>query len=318
MEIDSCDDNIYNDNNEVGASLNNNTKGRRVYVLNNLKAYLQNVMTNSPTLITIIPSISIALSYVGTYVAKYPLFLVEYNEDDTIFDIPLKDWLSYAFTVGFFIGKWPAYKFVPSITRSQRLHVLIVLFTLTSFFFTMFLPLQGPYSAPIKIISILIGSICCSAIFGIEFTYLEGRSNGDTYIAAVNCTVFFGSSICRAVGSALIRWGVVDSWMPILLVVLYAPITLMSLFCLDAIPDPTHADVVSMGDRTTMTSMEKSAFITNHIFGLVPLLIGYVSRELSLLFLVHLDVHKLTLIASLIGICMWIPLLARLFCIRII
>lgn len=275
MEIDSFDDN--GNGNEIGASLNNTTE-RKVYVLSNLKAYLRNAMSSSPTLITIIPSISIALSYLGTYVAKYPLFLVEYNEDNTIFNISLKDWLSYAFTVGFFIGKWPAYKFVPSLARSQRLHVLIVLFTLASFFFTAFLPLQGPYSASIKIISTLIGSISCSAIFGIEFTYLEGRSNGDVYIAALNCVAFFGSSICRAVGTALIRWGVADSWMPILLVVLYAPITLISLFCLDAIPDPNQADVVSMGERTIMTSMEKSDFIITHIFGLIPLLAGYVSE----------------------------------------
>ena len=278
MEIDnnigSCDDGYV---------------ASRVYTLNNIKAKLRHYMENSTTLIVIIPSISIALSYLGTYVAKYPLFLVDYdgnnNEDTILLNIPLKDWLSYAFTVGFFIGKWPAYKFVPSITRNQRLRVLVVLFTLTSFFFTAFLPLKGDggghaayyyYYSVLKIIGIFIGSVCCSAIFGIEFTYLEGRANGDSYIAAVNCVVFFGSSLCRAVASAVIRAGSIeDCWMPLLLVTLYAPITLTSLFCLDAMPNPTHSDIAIMGERTIMLQSEKSAFISNHIIGLCPLLVGY-------------------------------------------
>ena len=241
--------------------------------VNNFKAKLRTTMANSSSLNVIIPSISIALSYLGTYVAKYPLFLLEH--DDILLNIPLKDWLSYAFTIGFFVGKWPAYKYVPSITRSQRPRVLIVLFIGASFCLTGLLPYQGPYSAPLKIISVLIGSIFCSAIFGVEFTYLEGRSNGDVFIAAVNTVVFFGSSLCRAIGAALIRGGVPGRWMPILAVTLYSPITILSLYCLDAMPNPTEADIASMGERTIMASSEKSAFISNHAFGLTPLLLGF-------------------------------------------
>lgn len=260
MEIDNSDNNT--DDTE-GIDVNNNI----------LKAKLRNAMANSSTLMIIIPSIAIALSYMGTYVAKYPLFLLEYSDNDVLFNIPLKDWLSYAFTVGFFIGKWPAYKFVPSITRSQRPKVLVVLFVLTSILLTGLLPLQG--HAPIKILGVLIGCICCSAIFGVEFLFFEGRANGDIYIASVNTTVFFGSSLCRAIGATLIRGGIKDNLMPALFVILYSPITAISLYCLDAIPNQSTSDVVAMGERTVMSSAEKSAFISNHIKGLCPLLFGY-------------------------------------------
>jgi len=258
MEIDNSDNNT-----EDIINVNNDT----------LKAKLRDAMSKSSTLMIIIPSIAIALSYMGTYVAKYPLFLVEYSDDDVLFNIPLKDWLSYAFTVGFFIGKWPAYKFVPSITRAQRPKVLVVLFVLTSILLTSLLPLRG--LAFIKILSVLIGCICCSAIFGVEFLYFEGRANGDLYIGAVNITVFFGSSLCRAIGAALIQGGVKDNLMPFFFVMLYSPITAISLYCLDAIPNPSTSDVTAMGERTIMSSQEKSAFISNYIKGLSPLLIGY-------------------------------------------
>ena len=45
----------------------------------NLKHKLNELMINSPTLLIVIPTLSIVLSYFGTYVAKYPLFVVDYG-----------------------------------------------------------------------------------------------------------------------------------------------------------------------------------------------------------------------------------------------
>lgn len=239
-----------------------------------LKANLRKMMEDSSTLIVAIPSVCIVLSYLGTYVAKYPLFVVDYGSDE-FFGIGLKDWFSYAFTIGFFLGKFPSYTLVPSITRDQRLLVLFLLFAVTSLFNTGFLPLQGPYSAPIQILAVLIGSINCSAIFGVEFGYIEGRSRGDIFIAALNCVVLFGSSLCRAAGASLIQAGVSGRWMPLLAVSVYTPITILSLICLDATPDPNEADMASRGERTSMTAVEKKTFLRLHGIGLFPLLFGY-------------------------------------------
>mmetsp|Transcript_14214 Transcript_14214/g.21005 ORF Transcript_14214/g.21005 Transcript_14214/m.21005 type:complete len:511 (+) Transcript_14214:147-1679(+) len=240
-----------------------------------LKTKLRKMMEDSSNLLIVIPTISIVLSYLGSYVAKYPFFVVDYGSEKFL-GIGLKDSFSYAFTIGFFVGKFPAYVYVPTVVRNQRFRVLLVLFAVGSLLMTGFLPLpSGPLAAAIQVFGVFMGSIFCSAIFGVEMLYMEGRSKGDILVAAMLCVVFFGPSLCRAIGESLILTGIPGSLMPLLLVLLYSPVVMISLFCLDAIPDPSEADVQARGERTVMTASQKTAFLRRHGMGLTPLLVGY-------------------------------------------
>eukprot|EP00546_Thalassionema_frauenfeldii_P015240 CAMPEP_0178918794 /NCGR_PEP_ID=MMETSP0786-20121207/14033_1 /TAXON_ID=186022 /ORGANISM="Thalassionema frauenfeldii, Strain CCMP 1798" /LENGTH=491 /DNA_ID=CAMNT_0020592561 /DNA_START=61 /DNA_END=1536 /DNA_ORIENTATION=- len=240
-----------------------------------LKAKLRRMMEESSSLLLIIPTTCIVMSYFGCYVMKYPLFVVDYK-DEKLFGIGIKDGLSYAFTLGFFVGKFPSYTYVPSIERDQRFKALLILFGATAVFMTGFLPLPtSTFTAVVKTTAVFIGSLFATAIFGAEMLYMEGRSNGDILIAAINCVVTFGSSICRAIGESLIEAGIPGRWMPLSFVMFYSPVVITTLFCLDAIPNPSEADIQAMGERTVMTSSQKTAFLQRHGLGLAPLLIGY-------------------------------------------
>ena len=318
---DDSTNNVNSNDNENNNNNNNNNDSdrRRDYycsrIIREVQTYLRLNMERSQLHLIAITSWCLVLSYFGTYVIKYPLFIVDYNYHDDGDDnnddheeegmvtnsssrssstIELKDWFSFAMTMGYFLGKFPSYALVPSIQREQRLYILCALFLIGAVGVTGLLPLQAPAAvvaatsaastlsllAWLQIGAIFVGSLSASAIFGVEFTYAEGRQCSDVLLAALNCVVLFGSSICRALGSSIITTLLIPQnlnprWMPLLLVVLYAPITILALIGLDAVPDPTPTDTIARGRRTTMTPHEKTAFLYRHVLGLFPLVLGY-------------------------------------------
>mmetsp|Transcript_13721 Transcript_13721/g.20905 ORF Transcript_13721/g.20905 Transcript_13721/m.20905 type:complete len:514 (+) Transcript_13721:82-1623(+) len=247
-----------------------------IFPISTFQTRLRQKMKDSSTLLVLIPTFCIFLSFLGTYIAKYPLFVVDYGNEKLFGNLGIKDGFSYAFTLGFFLGKFPSYKYIPSIERKERFNILLVLYSATSVFMTACLPLHKPpfFAALLKTMGVFVGSLFGSAIFGTEMLYLEGRSHGDIFLAAFNCVITFGPSIARATGKMFLHQ-LPGQWMPLALVLFYAPVVAFTLVCLDAMPNPNDRDRQSMGERTVMTASQKSLFLRKHGVGLIPLFLGY-------------------------------------------
>ena len=193
-----------------------------------LQARLRAAMERSETLSVALPAACIFVSYFFTYVVKYSIFVVEYG-GTTVSGVGLKELFGYALTVGYGVGKIPAYIYAPGIKRRNRLRSLVLLNAAYAVLSVGFLPFGAPFGA-VQVLGLTLGCVSASAIFGIVLAYMEGRQTGELLMATMNAVVVGGAGACRAIARKALDSGVPGRWMPTACTVAYAPLALAALY----------------------------------------------------------------------------------------
>ena len=232
-------------------------------------------MERSESLSVALPAVCILVSYFFTYVVKYSIFVVDYG-DTTVGGVALKELFGYALTVGYGVGKIPAYMFAPGIQRRYRLRTLVLLNAAYATLSVIFLPFGAPL-AILQVLGLALGCAVASAIFGLVLAYVEGRRSSEILLATLNMVVVFGAGICRALARKVLDLGVPGRWMPAACTLAYAPLAFTALYVLDAMPEPSAADVASRSARVPMISTDKTRFLQRHWLGLGAVLAGYMA-----------------------------------------
>eukprot|EP00937_MAST-01D_sp_MAST-1D-sp2_P007660 g7660.t1 len=233
-------------------------------------------MERSERLSLVLPALCIFVSYFFTYIVKYTIFSVEYPDSSAVGGVPLKELFSYALTVGYGVGKLPAYLYAPSIKRRRRLRVLTLLNGCYAVLAVGLLPFGAPLAA-LQVLGLTLGCVSASAIFGVLLAYMEGRQSGELLMATMNAVVVGGAGACRAIARVVLDAGVSGRWMPAACTACYAPLALAALYVLDAMPEPSAADVASRSERAPMTAEDKNRFLCRHAAGLASLLLAYMA-----------------------------------------
>ena len=103
----------------------------------------------------------------------------------------------------------------------------------------------SPWSLrPANIVFLFLNGLPLGMIWGIVFSYIEGRKRTD-FIALVLCSSFvLASGFVKSVGKAVLNWGVPEFSMPFVTgAIFFAPL-LASLWMLESLPPPTEEDRV--------------------------------------------------------------------------
>lgn len=212
--------------------------------------------------------------YLGTYTARFPLFLLKWEGRTSGLDN--KVWLSIAQVLGYASMKIPAIKYVSELPRAKRFRWVLCLYLGYCLLSTITLPFL---SAPAASVFVFLGACCGSTIWGLVLQYLEGRESTDVLFAALNAVVVFGASLVRSVGEAM-RRALPDGqerWMPFIVTIIFMPIAVTALILLDRVKEPTMQDKMLRSDRRPMSGTERYVFFCRFAVVLLPLLIAYIS-----------------------------------------
>lgn len=131
--------------------------------------------------------------------------------------------------------------------------------------------------APLNVIFLFINGFPLGMIWGIIFSFVEGRKATDFIGASLAVSFIFSSGFVKSVARWLmINFGVTDWWLPFVTGLVFILPVLLFVFLLEKIPPPSYDDVDSRVVRLPMVKEERKNFFNQFRTGLIFLIIIYV------------------------------------------
>lgn len=221
-------------------------------------------------------SLYAALVAFGTYSCMYAFrkpFTSGIFEGVTFLGIDYKIWLVITQTIGYAASKFYGIRFISEMKgnkRAQSIVVLILISWLALFGFAL-------VPAPYNIAFLFLNGFPLGMIWGLVFSYLEGRRSTEFMGAVLSISFIFSSGFVKSVGKmTVVDWHVTEYWMPFVTGLVFLLPMLLCVGLLEQIPPPTAADEQLRTRRAPMNKSERKAFLHNFLPGLVLLIASYV------------------------------------------
>ncbi|WP_152620341.1 DUF5690 family protein [Pedobacter lusitanus] len=210
-----------------------------------------------------------ALTTFSIYMCTYAFrkgFTAGIYPADQLLGIDFKVWLVIAQVAGYAFSKFIGIRFIAETQPNGRAKAILILLLIAWLSLLGFAVIPAPYS----IICLFINGIPLGLIWGLIFTYIEGRKSAE-FIGAVLCTSFiFSSGIIKTIGRLMmIHWSVTERWMPFMVGLLFVLPLLFFVYLLEQVPPPTAEDIKLRTKRLPMTAKERKAFVKYFLPGLI-------------------------------------------------
>lgn len=210
--------------------------------------------------------------YFCMYAFRKP-FTVAGFEGMVYWHIDYKVWLVTAQVVGYMLSKFYGIRFISSLNKTTRAGMIIKLILCSWAALLLFALIPSPYS----IIFLLLNGFPLGMVWGLVFSYLEGR-RATEFMGAVLCTSFiFSSGVVKTIGkSILLYWHVTEAWMPFVTGSLFVLPLFLFTWLLNHLPEPTKNDELMRCKRKAMNKEERRSFIKSFFPGILLIVTTYV------------------------------------------
>jgi hypothetical protein len=219
---------------------------------------------------TLFATVAIFSTYTCMYAFRKAFSVAEF-ENQSFFGIDYKILLITSQVIGYTISKFVGIKIVSELKAYNRAKTILLLIGISGISLLFFALAQTPYN----ILFMFTSALPIGMIYGIIYSYLEGRKVTDILVMGLNLTMIVSSGFIKTIGKSILQSGVSETWMPFVTALLFVPLLILSVWMLEQFPRPTAADVVLKTKRNPMNRADRMRFIKNFTFGLIVFLIAY-------------------------------------------
>ena len=235
-------------------------------------APIKKTFFNHPAVVAVFAAIAVFLTYGTVYAFRKP-FTAATFDGLSYWGISYKVWLVITQLLGYVCSKFYGIKFISELKKIGRWKMILVLVGiswLSLFFFAVVPP-------PVNIIFLFFNGFPLGIIWGIIFSYIEGRKATDFIGAALAVSFIFSSGFVKTVAKYLmLHWHVTQFWLPFATGLVFILPLLLFVFLLEKVPAPTAADIQLRHERNPMTKDERKKLIAGFFPGILLLIIIYV------------------------------------------
>ncbi|MEJ7830920.1 MAG: DUF5690 family protein [Segetibacter sp.] len=187
--------------------------------------------------------------------------------------IDYKVWLVTAQVIGYMLSKFYGIRFISSMHKEKRATTIVILILISWFALLLF----ALTPAPLNIVFLLINGFPLGMVWGLVFSYLEGRKQTEFMGAVLAVSFIFSSGVVKSVGkSLLINWQVSEIWMPFFTGAFFVLPMLLFTWLLNHLPHPTEQDIQLRSVRKPMTKQERKTFLSLFFPGIIVIVSTYV------------------------------------------
>jgi hypothetical protein len=213
-------------------------------------------------------------SYFSIYAYRRPFTVGTYAGMLSIPGLPAIDYkvmLLIAQLFGYTLSKFAGIKLVSEAKSKNRFSILLgsILFSELALLFFAICPIQYGW------IFLFLNGIPLGMVWGILFSYLEGRKTTEVLSVSLSTSYILSSGMVKSVGSWLLHKGLPEMWMPFSVGLLFFPIFFISSLLLHHIPPPTKEEETLRTKRTTMSGEQRKKFFFQYAPGLICLTFFY-------------------------------------------
>jgi len=223
-------------------------------------------------LTTLLAALSAFCVYTCMYAFRKPFTVAEYP-GLRFWGVDYKIWLVMSQTAGYTLSKFFGIKFIAELKDRNRTLIILKFISIAWVALLLFAIVPPPYN----IIFLLINGFPLGVIYGLVFSYLEGRRTTEFLGAALSSSFIFASGFTQSAGKfILLKWGIDQWWMPCVTGLVFFMPLLFFTWLLDKTPKPSEDDVLSRTERKPMNKKERIDFIKTFFPGLFMLVIVYI------------------------------------------
>jgi MFS family permease len=226
---------------------------------------------NKRFVVTLCAAIVAFLAYSCIYAYRKP-FTVATFEGVSFWGVSYQTLLIISQVVGYMLSKFYGIKFIAELKRLGRWKTSFVLIGIAwiSLLFFAIIP------APFGMFFFFINGFMLGFMWGIIFSYVEGRIGTDFIGSVMAISFIFAGGFTRSVAKWLmLEWGISETWMPFMTGLLFALPLVLFIYFLERIPHPDEADIKERTERVPMNKEDRRKFFKLFGPGIVIITITY-------------------------------------------
>lgn len=210
-------------------------------------------------------------TYTCMYAFRKP-FTAAAFEGLTYWGIELKTLLIISQVLGYTVSKFLGIKYISEMTAHKRAVAIIILVVIAqlSLFAFWIVP------TPLKLIFLFLNGLPLGMIWGLVFSFLEGRRNTELLGAGLSVSFIFSSGFVKSIGKYLmLEFGVSEFAMPFWTGMVFILPLILFTWMLNQLPPPSESDEELRTKRLPMNRRERIAFFKEFGVGIVMLTLIY-------------------------------------------
>lgn len=217
-----------------------------------------------------------ALVSFGTYSCMYAFrkpFAVALFEGVSFLGIDYKIWLVIAQTMGYAASKFYGIRFIAEMQGAKRARSIVLLIIFSWLALLLFAIVPAPYNVAF----LFLNGFPLGMIWGLVFSYLEGRQSTEFMGAVLSISFIFSSGFVKSAGMVvMVDWGIAERWMPFVTGLIFLVPMLIFVVLLEQIPRPSAADEALRTRREPMDKQQRRQFLQQFLPGLSLCILSYV------------------------------------------
>jgi hypothetical protein len=221
-------------------------------------------------------SLMAAVSAFGAYTSMYAFrkaFTAGTFTGQQYFHIDYKVWLVIAQVIGYTCSKFYGIKFIAELKPGQRAKSILLLIGTAWIALLFFAIVPAPYN----IAFLFINGFPLGLIWGLVFSYLEGRKSTEFMAGVLSISLIFASGFVKTVARTLMgSFHLSEFTMPFVTGALFVIPLLLFVLMLELMPPPTAEDVKLRTKRAPMDAAERKSFLKRFLPGIILTLVIYV------------------------------------------
>lgn len=221
---------------------------------------------------TFLPAMAAFLTYFCMYCFRKPFSAATYD-NLILLGINYKAALVIIQVLGYMAAKFWGIKFIAEMKPEKRGIIIIGLIAFSELALLAFavLPQQ------LKPIALFFNGFPLGLIWGLVFSFIEGRRNTELLGSFMAVSFIVSSGISKTFGRFLITDFHIDVfWMPFVIGLIVFPLLLFATWLLQRIPAPNEADIAARTTRSPMTFLQRKSLFFRYIWGISGLVLIYV------------------------------------------
>lgn len=236
-----------------------------------ISSFKKALSESHPAVLSVFAAVAAFATYSCMYAFRKPFTAATFDQLYFL-GLKYKDVLVIAQLIGYTLSKFMGIKIVAEMkTRNRGFNVLmlIAMAALSLFLF-------GITPKPYNILFMFLNGIPLGMVWGIVFSFLEGRRTTEFMGSVMAVSFIFSSGFVKSAGKFLLNSGISEFWMPLLTGLLFFIPMLLFIFMLEQIPDPSASDIAHRSARQPMDGRERSAYVKKYLPGIIALVTAYV------------------------------------------
>lgn len=220
---------------------------------------------------TIYAIIAAFCTYSCMYAFRKPFAVASYS-DYTLWGLDYKVILIIFQVFGYMLSKFIGIKVVSEMTAAKRAIAILIFIGFAELALLLFALVPYPYN----FICLFLNGLPLGMIWGLVFSFLEGRVLTEVLGAGLCASFIVASGFVKSIGRIVIdKWGFSEFQMPFITGALFALPLVFFVWMLSKIPPPTTEDEHMRTQRVPMHKKERVEFFLKFAFGIVVLTLVY-------------------------------------------